>query len=218
MVRQGLKGYINQEDNDLLVCGEAEDAWHALESIKELDPDLVIVDISLKDRSGMDLIKDIKVMYPAVLILVLSMHDELLYAERALRAGAKGYLMKQEATEKVITAIRKIVNGDLYVSDKVAARMVRELVSGGPEVTNVSPLSRLSDRELDVFNMIGRGFSTRQIAEKLFLSVKTIDTYRSHIKEKLNLANATELLHHAIQTVNNLDNNNNNDGDPDNGE
>ena len=203
IVRQGLAELINHEE-DLKVCGQAEDAPEALGIIKETRPNMVIVDISLKETSGMELIKDIKVLYPNLPVLALSMHDESLYAERALRAGAKGYIMKAEATENVITAIRKILSGQIYVSDKMAAKMVRKLVGGGPDV-GVSAIERLSDRELEVFHLIGQGFGTRQIAERLHLSVKTIETYRAHIKEKLNLADANELLQYAIQWASSKD-------------
>jgi DNA-binding NarL/FixJ family response regulator len=203
IVRQGLTELINQEE-DLVVCEQAEDATEAMGFIKKLKPDMAIVDISLKETSGMELIKDIKVQYPNLVILALSMHDESLYAERALRAGARGYVMKAEATEKVVTAIRKILSGQIYVSDKMAAKMVRKLVGGGPDV-GVSAIERLSDRELEVFHLIGQGYGTRQIAERLHLSIKTIETYREHIKEKLNLADASELLQYAIQWTHSQD-------------
>jgi DNA-binding NarL/FixJ family response regulator len=203
IVRQGLTELINQED-DLVVCEQAEDAAEAMGIIKKLKPDMAIVDISLKETSGMELIKDIKVKYPNLAVLALSMHDESLYAERALRAGAKGYVMKAEATEKVVTAIRKILSGQIYVSDRMAAKMVRKLVGGGPDV-GVSAIERLSDRELEVFRLIGQGYGTRQIAERLHLSIKTIETYREHIKEKLNLADASELLQYAIQWTHSQD-------------
>ena len=203
IIRQGLTELINQE-TDLTVCGEAEEAHQAMKAIKELKPDVVIVDISLKETSGMELIKDINVQYPNLAILALSMHDESLYAERSLRAGAKGYIMKAEATEKVITAIRKILSGDIYLSDAMAAKLIHKLVGGRTEV-GTSAIDRLSDRELEVFHLIGQGHGTRQIAEKLHLSIKTIETYRAHIKEKLNLANANELLKDAIAWINSQD-------------
>lgn len=199
IVRQGLAELINHE-NDLVVCGQAEGALDAMEVIKDLEPDIVIVDISLKDISGLELIKDIRVRYPQMPVLVLSMHDESLYAERSLRAGAKGYIMKQEATGKVVTAIRKVLMGELYISDRMTARMVDRLVGG---VSESSPINALSDRELEVFDMLGQGHGTRYISEKLHLSIKTIETYRAHIKRKLNLSDATELIQHAVQWVNN---------------
>ena len=200
IVRQGLSELVNHE-NDLIVCGQAEDANQAMKAVKELKPDIVIVDISLKETSGMELIKDLNVQYPKLPLLALSMHDESLYAERVLRAGAKGYIMKAEATEKVIMAIRKILSGEIYISDKMASKMMRKLVGGSSEI-NASPVELLSDRELEVFQLIGKGFGTRQIAERLYLSVKTIETYRAHIKEKLNLEDSAALLLYAIQWIN----------------
>jgi len=200
IVRQGLAQLIDQE-TDLTVCGQAEDAHQAMRDIRNLNPDMVVVDISLKDTSGIELIKDIKVQYPNLPVLTLSMHDEAVYAERALRAGAKGYIMKQEATEKVVTAIRRVLAGEVYVSEGMAAKMVSKLVAG-PAEAGGSPVDRLSDRELEVFRLIGAGFGTREMAEKLHLSVKTIETYRAHIKEKLDLLDANELLRTAITWVN----------------
>ena len=197
IVRRGLTELINQEE-DLVVSGHAEDAYEAMDTIRSLKPDMVIVDISLKGKSGMEVIKDIKARYPALPVLTLSMHDESLYAERAIRAGAKGYIMKQEATEKVITAIRKVLSGQVYVSNSMAAKIVSKFAGSEPDV-GASVIDRLSDRELEVFRLIGQGYGTRQIAKKLHLSVKTIETYRAHIKEKLSLASATELLQYAIQ-------------------
>ncbi len=197
IVRQGLAELINHED-DLEVCGDAEDSYEAIKVIRELKPDLAIVDISLKQTSGIELLKDIKVQFPDLSVLVLSMHDEALFAERALRAGAKGYIMKQQATDNVITAIRKILDGQIYISEEMSSKMLGKLVGGKPKV-GTSAIDRLSDRELEVFLLIGHGYGTRQIADQLHLSVKTIETYRSHIKEKLNLSNAAELLQYAIQ-------------------
>jgi len=200
IVRQGLAQLIDQE-HDLHVCGQAEDAHEAMRAIRELNPDLAIVDISLKDTSGIELSKDIKVRHPGLPVLILSMHDEGIYAERALRAGARGYVMKQEATERVVTAIRRVLSGEVYVSESVAAKMVSKLVAG-PAQSGGSPVDRLSDRELEVFRLIGAGYGTREMAEKLHLSVKTIETYRAHIKEKLDLVDANELLRTAINWVN----------------
>ncbi|HUT30942.1 MAG TPA: response regulator transcription factor [Sedimentisphaerales bacterium] len=199
IVREGLAKLIDQE-KDMAVCGQAEDAHQAIKAIKTLNPDLVIVDISLKETSGMDLIKDIKAQHTKLPVLTLSMHDESLYAERALRAGAQGYIMKQEAPERVVAAIRTVLAGKLYISDKVTSRMVHKLV-GSKTDHAAAGVDALSDRELEVFLLIGQGFGTRQIAEKLFLSPKTIETYRAHIKEKLGVADATELLQYAIQWV-----------------
>ena len=200
IVRQGLAQLINQE-HDLVVCGQAEDAHEAIRAVRENEPDMVIVDISLKDTSGVELIKDLQVQHPELPILTLSMHDEAVYGERALRAGARGYIMKQEAIEKVVTAIRRVLAGEVYVSDGMAAKMVSKLVGGASKRTG-SLVERLSDRELEVFRMLGEGYNTRETAEKLHLSVKTIETYRAHIKDKLALQDASELLRAAIQWVN----------------
>ena len=200
LVREGLADLVNKE-KDLVVCGQAEDAYQAMEAIRELKPDMAIVDISLKETSGLELIKDIKIQHPSLPILTLSMHEESVYAERALRAGAKGYIMKREATKKVVTAIRKVLRGQLYLSEKMTTRLVRKFVDGKPEA-GTSPIDCLTDRELEVFSLLGRGNGTRQISEQLHLSVKTIETYRSRIKEKLNLTSASELLQHAFQWVN----------------
>lgn len=200
IVRRGLTQLVSHE-KDLVVCAQAEDAETAMQQVKEFQPEMVIIDISLEKTSGLELIKEINLQYPDIRTLALSMHDEFLYAERALRSGARGYIMKQAATENVVTAIRKILAGEIYVSDRMSEKMMNKLIGGGPEIS-ASVIERLSDRELDVFLLIGGGFSTRQIAEKLELSIKTIETYRAHIKEKLNLADAAELLQYAIQWVN----------------
>lgn len=197
IVRQGLAQLINQEP-DLVVTGQAASAKDAVSMIESSPPDIAIVDISLDDRSGIDLIKELRTDHPTLLVLALSMHDESLYAERALRAGAKGYIMKQEATEKVMTAIRKVLDGQVYVSDKMAARLLDHFVSAKPNEED-SPLSRLSDRELEIFSLIGRGLGTREIASKLFLSVKTVEAHREHIKDKLKLKSGTELVRMAVQ-------------------
>ena len=199
ILRKGLAELINQEP-DLLVCGEAEEAPKAFEAVGVLNPDVAVVDISLKGGNGLELIKNIKIDNAELPILVLSMHDEGLYAERALRAGAKGYIMKQEATENMLLAIRRVLKGEIYVSEKMGAKMLHQLVAGRPD-TGSSPLDRLSDRELEVFQLIGQGLGTRQIAEELHLSVKTIESYREHIKDKMKLKNATELVQHAVQWV-----------------
>ena len=200
IVREGLSDLINKED-DLAVCGEAEDGQGAMAVIRELEPDIAIVDISLQETSGLELIKDLKVQHPSMPVLALSMYEESLYAERVLRAGAKGYIMKREATKNVVVAIRKVLSGQLYLSEKMAITLVDKLV-GGKADASASPIDRLTDRELEVFSMLGHGKGTRQISERLHLSVKTIETYRSRIKEKLNLASGSELLQHAFQWVN----------------
>lgn len=199
LMRQGIGQLINHE-KDMVVCGEAEDSNKALAAIAAAKCDIAVIDISLKGSSGIELLKNIKVRYPKLPVLILSMHDESVYAQRALRAGAAGYIMKQEATEKVLVAIRKVLNGEVYVSEKLGSKMLNQLVGGKSTMTG-SPIDELSDRELEVFGLIGQGHGTRPIAEKLHLSVKTIESHRAHIKEKLNLKNATELVHHAIQWV-----------------
>ena len=195
IVRQGMALLINREA-DLEVCGEAEEASAALAAIERLRPDFVIVDLSLNGPDGMDLIKAIRARSAALPVLVLSMHDELTYAERALRAGANGYIMKQEATTRVLTAVRRILKGEVYLSDRAASRVVQQYVRGSARDT--SPIAELSDRELEVFRLIGQGHGTRQIAEELRLSVKTVESYQAHIKEKLSLRSARELVQHAI--------------------
>ena len=197
IVRHGLALLINREP-DLMVCGEAEDAQSATRAIVALRPDLVILDISLGGPDGLDLLKQIRTRNTDLPVLVLSMHDEMTYAERVLRAGANGYLMKQEATDRVLTAIRCILEGQVYVPDRVASRLLRQYAHTSTP-TPQSPLAALSDRELEVFRLIGAGRSTRQIAEVLHLSVKTVESYQAHIKEKLELRNAHELLYCAIE-------------------
>ncbi|MEO6183388.1 MAG: response regulator transcription factor [Verrucomicrobiota bacterium] len=197
ILREGLAQLINQE-KDLRICGQFEEASKAFDSIATLKPDLALVDISLKGSSGIELLKNIRTNYSKMFVLVLSMHDESLYAERVLRAGAAGYIMKQEAAEKVLEAIRKVLKGEIYLSEKMSAKLMHQLVGGRATATG-SLMERLSDRELEVFGLIGQGRGTRQIAEQLHLSVKTIESHRAHIKEKLSLKNATELVHRAIQ-------------------
>jgi len=196
LVREGLVNLINQQP-DFEVSGEAAGEPQALALMAANKPAAVVVDISLENGSGLELIKNIKALYPDVAMLALSMHDESLYAERALKAGARGYLMKREAAGKVIQGIRAVLAGQLYVSEKVAAQMAEKFVEG--RASAASPLELLSDRELEVFQLIGRGLSTRQVAEHLHVGFKTVQAYCARIKEKLNLANATELLRAAMQ-------------------
>jgi DNA-binding NarL/FixJ family response regulator len=197
IVRQGLALLINQEP-DLLVCGEAEEAVGAMKVLASSRPDILIVDVSLNGPDGLDLLKNIRNGHPTLPVLILSMHDELIYAERALRAGANGYIMKQEATEKVLVALRRILAGEIYVSDRIANQMVKHYITGSGTVRH-SSIADLSDRELEVFRLIGEGHGTRQIAEELHLSVKTVESYQAHIKEKLSLRSARQLMQHAIQ-------------------
>ncbi|HWW87319.1 MAG TPA: response regulator transcription factor [Vicinamibacterales bacterium] len=197
IVREGLTLLINRQP-DLIVCGDAEEAETALDAIGRLQPDILIVDISLNGPDGLDLIKTIRAAASGPPVLVLSMHDELIYAERALRAGASGYIMKQEGTERVLIALRRILKGEVYLSDRAASRIVQHYVRGSTAATR-PVVAELSDRELEVFRLIGEGHSTRQIAEELHLSVKTVETYQAHIKEKLSLRSARELVQHAIE-------------------
>lgn len=198
IVRQGLALLINREA-DLAVCGDAEEASSALQGIEELKPDLVVVDISLNGPDGLDLLKNIRARHSSLPVLILSMLDESLYAERALRDGASGYIMKQEATERVLVAIRRILGGEIYLSDRMASRMLHRFVGGNQEGPPRSPIADLTDRELEVFRLIGEGHGTRQIAEELHLSVKTVESYQAHIKDKLSIKNARELVQRAIQ-------------------
>lgn len=196
IMREGLAQLVASE-KDLTICGEFEDAASAFSALPTLKPDLALVDISLKASSGIELLKNIKSAHPRIQVLVLSMHDEALYAERVLRAGASGYIMKQEAPERVLVAIRKVMAGEIYLSEKMSSKLMHQLIGG--RTASGSLIDRLSDRELEVFGLIGQGHGTRQIAEELHLSIKTVESHRAHIKEKLNLKNATELVHRAIQ-------------------
>jgi DNA-binding NarL/FixJ family response regulator len=197
ILRKGLAMVIDSEP-DLEVVGEAEEVQGALEKIESLAPDLVIVDLALPGVDGIELIKAMKLKHRDLPALVVSMHDETLFAERALRAGARGYIMKQEAVDKVLVAIRKVLGGEIFVSDRITTKMLETLISGDARGAS-TPLDLLSNRELTVFRLIGQGFKTSQIAEKLHLSVKTIESYRSHIKEKLRLSTGNDLMKYAIQ-------------------
>lgn len=199
LIRRGLVTLIDAE-NDMEVCGQAEDAATALNQIMKIQPDLVIVDISLKGNSGLELIKNIKAFNPKIQILVLSMHHESIYALRVLKAGARAYVMKQDVVTKVLDAIRRIRNGQLYVSDDVANQMLNRLVSG-ETAEDSSPVASLSDRELEIVNLIGHGMLTREIASQLHVSIKTVETHRAHIKDKLNLRNATQLVQFCVRWV-----------------
>jgi DNA-binding NarL/FixJ family response regulator len=199
VTREGLAQLLNQQ-SDLQVCGQAGTAPEALTAAELLKPDLVLVDISLGGRSGIELIKDLAGRYPTLPILVLSTHDELLYAERSLRAGAKGYVMKHERTEQVMAAIRLVLRGGVYLSEPMRDRLLHQ-AARGPGFFQGSEVDQLSDRELEVFQLIGQGCTTARIAANLHLSVSTVETHRAHIKEKLKLANATELVRRAIEWV-----------------
>ena len=197
IVRRGITQLINQEP-EFIVCGEASDMASALRAISTCNCDLVIVDLSLGQDSGIRLIEEILLGNPDMKILVLSMHDESLYAERCFRAGAKGFIMKQEPPEQVISALKIILNGEVYISDNLSSRLLKKLVSNQP-ATFSSPIEQLSNRELEVFQLIGKGVKTRKIAEQLNLSVKTIETYIDHIKRKMNLEDSRDLIQHAVQ-------------------
>ena len=199
IVRKGIADLVGQKP-DFLVCGDADRVEDALPAIDELKPDLVIVDLSLKGAGGLELLKDLKIRHPEIPALVLSMHDETLFAERALRAGARGYVMKQEAVNELEHAIRRVLSGKIYLSQAMSDRLLH-MVSQGEKIRDRSPMERLSDRELEVFEMIGRGLPMREIAKELHLSVKTIETHRAHIKEKLSITSAVQLVQHATQWV-----------------
>jgi len=199
LVRHGLSQIVSNEA-DMEICGEAEDSPAAIRGVGEANPDAIIVDISLKGANGLELIKNLKAIHEDIPILVFSMHDETIYAQRALRAGAKAYVMKKESPSKVVDAIRKIIQGEIYVSPSVADQVLHQIVNG-PGNVSTSPVDRLTDRELEVVQLIGRGLSSREVAESLHLSVKTIESHRAHVKEKLGLRNATELVQFSVQWV-----------------
>lgn len=199
VVRFGISQLLNAQ-KDLFVCGEEEEAAKAVDAIKKLRPNLVIADISLKDSSGLELVRNIKASFPRIPVLVLSVHDESIYAEIAFRAGAMGYLMKHEAVGKIVEAIRRVLRGEVYVSETLAAKMVQQHVRGRPNIQE-PPISALSDREMEVFQLIGEWKKTREIAQELHLSVKTVEYYREQIKRKLNLKDGGELAQHATAWV-----------------
>jgi DNA-binding NarL/FixJ family response regulator len=200
MMREGLAQLISRE-RDLAISGEADTAHDALQKVGELKPDLVIVDITLPGRSGLELIKDIQTMHPGTLMLVVSMHEESLYAERVLRAGGRGYVMKQEGGKKLLEAIRQVLSGQIYVSSSMSARIL-EIFSGhraSDGRTPSIPVEGLTDREFEIYRLIGQGVSTRDIAKQLHLSAKTVEVHRLNIKTKLKLSTASELIHHAVR-------------------
>jgi len=199
MFREGLRQLIECEPG-LTVCGDAPDSAGAISGIRVTNPDVVIVDISLAGASGLDLIKDIKEQFEELPVLVVSMHDESLYAERALRAGAMGYVMKHEPAKTVKAAIHKVLGGDMYLSEKMASSVINRFMRGEPEQAR-SPIESLSARELEVFRLLGRGKAVRQIAEELSVTIPTVNSFRNRIKEKLGLKTSTEVMLHAIQWV-----------------
>ena len=196
LVRERLVEIINRE-TDLIVCGEAEDRHEAIAAIPAKRPDLAIIDLTLKNSDGLELIKDIRSRWPKLRMLVVSMHDESLYAERVIRSGALGYITKQEATRNILAAIRRVLEGTIYLNEKIASHIISRLTAHGSAVA-ATPTELLSDRELQVFDMTGQGINTSEIADRLHVAIKTIETYRARIREKLKLKNASELLQSAI--------------------
>ena len=197
VVRDGLTTIINHQ-RDLNVCGGTDDAHQALKAIGDLKPDVVVADISLKNSDGIELTKSIKAKYPTLPVVVLSVHDESVYAERALRAGARAYLMKEVASENIVNALRTVLKGEIYVSDTVSKKFLHKIAGDKTNKTKTS-MENLSDREFEIFRFIGEGYKASQIAKKLHLSVKTVETYRGRLKEKLNLDSAAALLQYAIK-------------------
>jgi DNA-binding NarL/FixJ family response regulator len=196
LVREGLANLINQQ-SDLSVCGEAEDSVGAITDIESTHPDVALIDISLKNESGLELVKTLQNRVPQVALVVLSMHEEALYAERALHAGARGYVMKRETTKNVLTAIRRVIEGDIYVSDRVVNSMAKRMTSR--KTAAAEPVERLSDRELEIFRLLGQGRTPSQIADDLRLSLKTVQAYCARAKEKFGVTSLTELLRAAIR-------------------
>jgi DNA-binding NarL/FixJ family response regulator len=197
MTRAGLVHVINHQP-DLVVCGEAESAAQALDILDSSRPNLLLIDITLPGKSGLELIKDVKAMRPELLMLVISMHDESLYADRVLRAGARGYITKHEGGEKLIDAIRRVLSGKIYVSESMSAHIL-EIFSGGQTGLDRSSIEKLSDREFEVFESLGEGLSSQQIAKRLHLSAKTVDAHRANIKTKLNIKTTAELISYAAR-------------------
>jgi DNA-binding NarL/FixJ family response regulator len=196
IVRQGLRRLMESED-DLTVCGEAETARDARKAIKDLNPDAVIVDITLKQGDGIELVRDVRAHHPQLPILVLSMHDEAIYAERMLSAGANGYIMKQAASEQFLAALRRVLDGGIYVSEAVGNNMIQKFASGGTYIS-ANPIDRLSNRELQILHLIGKGMSTRETANALNLSIKTVESHRQRNKRKLNLSTGAQLVQYAV--------------------
>ena len=196
IMRQGLALLINEEP-DLIVCGEAETANQAIDAIGKLNPDLVLADITMPGKTGLDLIKDLQTLHPGTAVLVMSMHDESLYAERVLRAGGRGYVMKQQGGQVLLEAIRRVLAGQIAVSDRMSSKIL-EIFSGRRDETGGSPVGKLTDREFEIFQLVGQGKGTKEIASQLNLSAKTVDVHRLNIKQKLQLQSAPELIHYAV--------------------
>jgi DNA-binding NarL/FixJ family response regulator len=199
MMRMGVTALVDAEP-DLIVCCQASRAEEALSEIPRCCPDLVITDMTMPGRGGLEMIKDLKALHPTLPVLVVSMHDELLHGERALRAGARGYIMKEAGGEKLLEAIRKVLNGEIYVSQQMSAKILNLFSSGRSQARN-SPIEKLTDREFEVLHLIGEGKSTKDIAAQLNLSSKTVDVHRGHIKEKLELKDVTSLVRYAVRWV-----------------
>ena len=195
--RAGLTALVNLE-TDLAVCGETHDAFQAMTALEKLQPDLVLLDMSLPGKGGLELLKDIRAFSPRTLVLIISMHDETLYAERVIRAGGRGYIMKQEGPEKIIHAIRRVLSGGISVSESISTQIL-DALSGAK--SGASSVSTLTDREFEIYRLLGQGKEPHDIARVLHLSIKTVDTHRMHIRQKLGLRNATELIHHATRWV-----------------
>lgn len=198
MMREGLAQLISQEP-DLVVSGQADNAAQGLEQIEKDRPDLVLADITLPDKSGLELIKDIQVMHPGLTVLVISMHDESLYAERVLRAGGRGYIMKQEGGKKLLEAIRQVLAGKVYVSEKMSEKILE--IFSGAKSAGESTVGQLTDREFEIFQFIGQGLDVRQISEKLHISIKTVEVHRGNIKQKLKLNSVADLIRHAVRWI-----------------
>jgi DNA-binding NarL/FixJ family response regulator len=196
IVRQGLRRVMENEE-DLMVCGEAESVRDARAAVKELNPDVMVADVSLKQGDGIELVRDVRAHHPHLPILVLSMHDETIYAERMLAAGANGYIMKQAASEQFLVAIRRVIDGGIYVSESIGNKMIQKFAAGGAYLS-ANPIDRLSNRELQILHMIGKGMSTRETAQSLNLSIKTVESHRQRIKRKLNLSTGTQLVQYAV--------------------
>jgi len=203
-LRQGLVYSISREP-DMVVCGEAESAEEGLTGIGLTKPDVLLTDIVLPGKSGLELVKDVTATYPEVAVVVLSMHSEPHYAERALQAGARGYLMKLDGASVLVTAIRRVLGGQIYVSESIASRLLEGFSPRRKPVTTSSPVEKLSDRELEIFELIGSACSSRQIADQLHISIKTVEAHRANIKQKLSLKGAPELIRYAVQWLDTRD-------------
>lgn len=197
--RAGLTALVNLE-TDLVIAGEAHDAAQAMSAIESLRPDLVLMDMSLPGKSGLELLKDVRAMHPGLPVLIISMHDEAIYAERVLKAGGRGYIMKQAGPDKVIEAVRRVLGGRVFVSERISAQIL-DAMSDSRGISSGASTSKLTDREFEVLGLIGQGKEPNEIARLLHLSIKTVDTHRGHIKEKLGLRNGTELIHYATRWV-----------------